>query len=46
VAVEAALRQRAGGPDVRIEPADIAHLLALVRSEITPLAMRAGEAPG
>jgi predicted nucleotidyltransferase len=33
-AVVAALRQRAGDPDARVEPADIAHLLALVRSEI------------
>ena len=31
-AVAAALRLRAGEPDVRVEPAGIAHLLALVRS--------------
>jgi Domain of unknown function (DUF4111)/Nucleotidyltransferase domain len=34
VAVEDALRQRAGASDVGIDPAGIAHLLALVRSEI------------
>jgi predicted nucleotidyltransferase len=33
-AVKAALRQRAGELDVRVEPADIAHLLSLVRTEI------------
>jgi predicted nucleotidyltransferase len=33
-AVESALRQRAGEPGVHVDPADIAHLLALVRGEI------------
>jgi len=36
-AVEAALRQRAGEADVRVEPAGIAHVLSIVRSEIAKL---------
>lgn len=33
-AIEAALRQRGGEPTVRVDPADIARLLALVRGEL------------
>jgi hypothetical protein len=36
VAVEAALRRRAGETDQRVEPQDIGHLLKLVRAEIAP----------